>query len=637
MGDSSKRPKGSSSPVGRGGVSVGNQRRGVSPLPSGSGGARRIDLFNSQGTVQQDTEGVVLRNNLAFEITPLQSQRTPQAGPSNHGFSGGQNSPKTRPNAWTQENTSSHLSLEARELARPKSKPAGSPTSWGGPEPPDLPLENTVQDSQPGGGTSSATANTQNSPVTDEDQELRWADIEEDSSSVEGDADLFSMSDLNSTKKADVAYMEQWKWVRNVKREITSAFVQIPDLVAEQKPEDVVIDHHFTLDQQVLAPRHYLVILKSMEDRDAVLIGGPYYLRNRMIYTTPWEPGFDTRKILAKKMAVWLDLVNLDPMIEGVGPELLGTLGKVLQLAGVTDSNDGKFANVRGCVLMDMSQPLPTVLRLHMNNAVKLVKIRYDQLPDACYKCQERGHFARNCPKGKVNQANGKNPEDTDEVMDDFIPVKQKGKGSAGGKIKGESSNTANSNSFQALADPENEGDEDPEKAAGGNTEDLLVTNQSPSILQQPQSGTEAVSGQGGVSNPTGATPVAVEDNLNSNEAKVASAGAQMDLNSTPTKESQENTEEKKSRKLKKKEKKKAARKKKAEQKGHRGEADDENNNAADSAADQDSSSSEDESPDKGKFWKSAQGKKLKGEKETMETQARWEGHSEAPEETLPR
>ncbi|KAL3677674.1 hypothetical protein R1sor_020630 [Riccia sorocarpa] len=39
-----------------------------------------------------------------------------------------------------------------------------------------------------------------------------------------------------------------------------------------------------------------------------------------MIYTAPWEPGFDTSKILAKHMAVWLDLVNVDPLIEEEGP-----------------------------------------------------------------------------------------------------------------------------------------------------------------------------------------------------------------------------------------------------------------------------------------------------------------------------
>ncbi|KAL3687586.1 hypothetical protein R1sor_013895 [Riccia sorocarpa] len=147
-----------------------------------------------------------------------------------------------------------------------------------------------------------------------------------------------------------------------------------------------------------------------------------------MIYTTPWEPGFDTHKILAKKMAVWLDLLNVDPMMEVVGKSLLGSLGDVLQVAGTTEKMERKFANIQGCVLMDMTQPLPSVLSLHMNKVSKKIRILYDKLPNACFKCHERGHFAQICPRNQPeNQKEVSVPEQ--EAEDPFTEVKGRGKG----------------------------------------------------------------------------------------------------------------------------------------------------------------------------------------------------------------
>ncbi|KAL3677121.1 hypothetical protein R1sor_027069 [Riccia sorocarpa] len=117
-----------------------------------------------------------------------------------------------------------------------------------------------------------------------------------------------------------------------------------------------------------------------------------------MVYSTPWEPGFDTNKVLTKKMACWLDLANVDPLIEDEATCMLNTLGEVVRIASVTEKQEDKYPNIRGCILMDMTKPLPTVMKIILNNEVKRVQIQYDVLPDACYTCHKRGHFARFCP-----------------------------------------------------------------------------------------------------------------------------------------------------------------------------------------------------------------------------------------------
>ncbi|KAL3701258.1 hypothetical protein R1sor_019280 [Riccia sorocarpa] len=204
-------------------------------------------------------------------------------------------------------------------------------------------------------------------PTTD----MNWAAIVEEEENGQCELeDSASMSVLNSAKRADRDYIKQRRWVRNAKKEITEAFSKIVESVGDVEGEEVAADYHFNTDEQlkihaqkrrledcgVLAPRHYLVVLHNTEDRDEVLAGGPYYMRKRMIYTTPWEPGFDTHRVLAKKMAVWLDLLNVDHMMEGLGKSLLSSLGEVLQVAGITEKME---ANISGCVLMDMTKTPP--------------------------------------------------------------------------------------------------------------------------------------------------------------------------------------------------------------------------------------------------------------------------------------
>ncbi|KAL3687745.1 hypothetical protein R1sor_014054 [Riccia sorocarpa] len=110
-------------------------------------------------------------------------------------------------------------------------------------------------------------------------------------------------------------------------------------------------------------------------------------------------------------------------LMEGEGEKLLASIGKVLRVAGISDKGEVKFQNIRGCVLMDMSKALPSVLRLNLNGEVKRIAIKYDTLPDACFVCQERGHFARTCPQKGKQGGHQNTDQENQSGRDGFIPV----------------------------------------------------------------------------------------------------------------------------------------------------------------------------------------------------------------------
>ncbi|KAL3675638.1 hypothetical protein R1sor_025586 [Riccia sorocarpa] len=499
-----------------------------------------------------------------------------------------------------------------------------------------------------------------------------WVDImEREEEATEEDEDTSSMSALNSVKRANSEYMEQRKWVRDAKKEVTAAFSKIQEYTSTAETEEVEVEHHFNTEEQlkihaqkrrledcgvvfctvdispsrdtftqwlyyevenktavqishvkVLAPRHYLVILHSMEARDAVLVGGPYYMRKRMIYTTPWEPGFDTHKVLAKKMAVWLDLFNVDPMMEGVGNSLLGSLGSVLQVTGTTEKMEGKFANIRGCVLMDMTKPLPSVLVLHMNKIKKKIKIRYDILPDACFKCHECGHFARICPQNFHQQDRGKEPAAADPDPDaDFQEVKRKGRANPEGSRW---HIPEQSNSFEVLGEVSGENvavEEVPSSSGNGvaDTEDAMDIRTEEEEPRKESAHRSAAS----------------------DEERSALQSEIPDLNVTPAELlslSSEKPGKKKNNKAKQREKRKEEKIRKETEKEvadqFQGLEEVEEGEVLPIEVGSDSSGSEEEEGNN-RLWQT-DGKKRRGEKEAMETTTGWEESGAVDKARLP-
>ncbi|KAL3692312.1 hypothetical protein R1sor_005963 [Riccia sorocarpa] len=386
--------------------------------PPQHGNVRRGSLFGSRGSPLNSLRGYSTQTNEVFERSPLHLARPGQVG----------GSPQILYASTAPTVTNRELQLNPwHQNARP---PATG----------QQPIQGTPQRAirtpprSPQGSPSNSIGNQPGSLL---DQ------IADSQTPYEtGGDDNLSISDTDEERKADNAYMDERRWMKKMMREVTEAYKRLPDRTGEPQVDDVEVYHKLDITAQIrifkrkrivedcgvvfctvdispsrngfqqwiyqeveakadvqirhvkcLAPRHYLVLLHSPEDRAAVMINGPYYMKKRMIYTAEWEPGFNTKRILAKTMACWLDLLNVDPMLEGEGENMLGSLGTVLQW------QTQMFAHIRGCVLMDITKPLPTVLTVVLNGEQKQMGIQYDLLLDACFTCHEWGHFVLLYPK----------------------------------------------------------------------------------------------------------------------------------------------------------------------------------------------------------------------------------------------
>ncbi|KAL3681173.1 hypothetical protein R1sor_024129 [Riccia sorocarpa] len=223
------------------------------------------------------------------------------------------------------------------------------------------------------------------------------------------------------------------------------------------------------------------MLVRNKEDRDAIFAASPYKMRNRVVFLTPYEPGHNPQSNVGKKMPVWLDLLNVDPMLESEGRQMLATLGPEIHQAGMIEGEGGKFPHIRGCVLMDINKPLPTVLKVMLNGGSKSFGIHYDTLPDACYTCHQRGHFQRFCPLTCTTRPAPEEKQKTREDADGFQQVNPKGRASptdGNGNRKGNtiSPPTAASNPYQALDTTVTENEEE-EEIPNNDEEDEEIPN----------------------------------------------------------------------------------------------------------------------------------------------------------------
>lgn len=55
----------------------------------------------------------------------------------------------------------------------------------------------------------------------------------------------------------------------------------------------------------------FTVVFTSLEDKDIIFYGGPYFLASTSLYTRPWKPNFVPEKETFIQVPVWICLFSL--------------------------------------------------------------------------------------------------------------------------------------------------------------------------------------------------------------------------------------------------------------------------------------------------------------------------------------
>ncbi|KAL3682542.1 hypothetical protein R1sor_000564 [Riccia sorocarpa] len=148
-----------------------------------------------------------------------------------------------------------------------------------------------------------------------------------------------------------------------------------------------------------LDPFCFHIVVDSGKAKAHIFANSPLKMGTKMVFPLPWDTRFSTRDLKSRAVPVWLELFDVHPGLLKFGINMLMKIGPIIYAAKNTETQ--RINIVRGCVLMDLSKPLPEFIPIAVPEAPDRVmkqRIEYLRLPDACFNCRQRGHFARACP-----------------------------------------------------------------------------------------------------------------------------------------------------------------------------------------------------------------------------------------------
>ncbi|QHO08433.1 RNA-directed DNA polymerase [Arachis hypogaea] len=148
---------------------------------------------------------------------------------------------------------------------------------------------------------------------------------------------------------------------------------------------------------------YFLAKFDTLEERERILLGGPWMVNGRYLAVKPWSPSFRTSECSFGSTMVWVRILGLPIMYyhEKAMNKIASAIGNPIKIDLATKSVDrGKYA--RACVQIDLG--LPVVRRIIVDGIE--YNIEYDSLHLVCGLCDCYGHVARECSKRKEDEGN---------------------------------------------------------------------------------------------------------------------------------------------------------------------------------------------------------------------------------------
>lgn len=205
----------------------------------------------------------------------------------------------------------------------------------------------------------------------------------------------------------------------------------------------------------------FTVVFTSIEDKDRVFEGGPYFLASAGLYMRPWLPNFVPEKESFTCVPVWIKLFSLPIDYWGMNAlrQIGNKLGRFIKASEATLQK--RYTScARICVEMDVSGALHEGVWLDYRDEEYFQALDYEHIPFRCRKCHEHGHLIRDCPLNQKEAEEGK--LQNNKAKNDFIKPKQRQRANRRRNIKGDARKNLFNNPFEFLdQDTDSDGKKD--------------------------------------------------------------------------------------------------------------------------------------------------------------------------------
>ncbi|KAK2420095.1 hypothetical protein QL285_030882 [Trifolium repens] len=121
---------------------------------------------------------------------------------------------------------------------------------------------------------------------------------------------------------------------------------------------------------------YFLLRFHSLTDKDAVVMKGPYTIRNMPMLLRDWKPDFSLKRDMLRTLPIWVKLPQLPLYLWGV--RSLSKIGSAIGNPLVTDectANKFRVSYARILVEMDVTQELPQEITIKDSEGNKMKQV----------------------------------------------------------------------------------------------------------------------------------------------------------------------------------------------------------------------------------------------------------------------
>ena len=146
---------------------------------------------------------------------------------------------------------------------------------------------------------------------------------------------------------------------------------------------------------------YFILRFKDFNDRDEVLMRGPYTFRSMPILIREWRPDFNLKTDFLRTLPLWVKFPQLPIYLWG--DTSLNKIGSAVGNPFVTDECTANRLRVSYAIILvevDVTKDLPRSIMICDDSGNKMEqRIEFEWRPAFCKSCQKLGH---NCDKPKV-------------------------------------------------------------------------------------------------------------------------------------------------------------------------------------------------------------------------------------------